>query len=67
MVVTWNTNFIISFTWSMPSSVKSTEMPKKPKPLGEDLLPATKLFDHPRSLSADNKLPGPSWPIKWLM
>lgn len=50
----------MSFTWSIPASVRSTEIPKKLKPLGAGFVPATKLFDQPRSFRADNKLPGPS-------
>lgn len=66
-VLTWNTSSMISSTWLIPSSVRSTDIPKNPIPLAAGRLPATKWFDHPRSLSADNRLPGPSCPIKWLI
>lgn len=44
----------------MPSSVRSTDIPKNPKPLGAGRFPATKLFDQPLAFKADNMLPGPS-------
>lgn len=49
-----------------PSSVKSTDIPKNPKPLEAGRLPAIKLFDQPRAFRADRILPGPSCPIRWL-
>lgn len=48
----------------MPSSVKSTDIPKNPKPLGAGRFPATKLLHQPLSLRAVSKLPGPSCPIR---
>lgn len=51
---------MMSSTCFIPSSVKSTETPKKPKPLGAGRPPAIKLFDQPRAFRADKILPGPS-------
>lgn len=48
-----------------PSSVSSTLIEKKLKPLAPLFLPATRAFTQPRAFSSDNKLPGPSWPIRW--
>lgn len=55
---------MISSTCFNPSSVKSTDIPKNPKPREAGRLPAIKLLDQPRAFNADSILPGPSWPIK---
>lgn len=57
---------MISSICFIPSSVKSTDIPKKLKPLEAGLVPATRLFDQPRAFNADRMLPGPSCPIRWL-
>jgi hypothetical protein len=63
---TWNTSFTTSSTCSIPSSVRSTLIPKKPNPRAPVRAPPTRLLHQPFVLSTDSKLPGPSWPNRWL-
>ena len=63
---TWNTSFTTSSTCSIPSSVRSTLIPKKPNPRAPVRAPPTRLLHQPFVRSTDSKLPGPSWPNRWL-